>query len=97
MKVRRVFKHGQFCFNMHEVFLTKVLAGERIGLLPIDDRYLRIYLAWHPIATLDTKTMQVEKLHNEDLASDQQGYGNEEIPQKRDFHLPTTPATTTRM
>jgi hypothetical protein len=49
------------------VFLTKVLAGERIGLLPIDDRYLRIYLAWHPIATLDTKTMRVEKLCQEDL------------------------------
>jgi len=97
MKVRRVFKHGQFCFNMHEVFLTKVLAGERIGLLPIDDRYLRIYLAWHPIATLDTKTMQVEKLRNQDPAGDQQGYGNVEIPKRRDFHLPTTPATTTRM
>jgi transposase InsO family protein len=67
MKVRRVFKHGQFFFNQHDVFLTKVLAGERIGLLPIDDRYLRIYLAWHPIATLDTKTMRVEKLCQEDL------------------------------
>jgi transposase InsO family protein len=67
MKVRRVFEHGQFFFLKHDVFLTKVLAGERIGLKPIDDRYLRIYIAWHPIATLDTKTMRVEKLCQEDL------------------------------
>jgi transposase InsO family protein len=71
MKVRRVFKHGQFFFNKHDVFLTKVLAGERIGLLPVDDRYLRIYMAWHPIATLDTKTMRVEKLHHEELNREQ--------------------------
>jgi len=95
MKVRRVFKHGQFFFNRHDVFLTKVLAGERIGLLPVDDRYLRIYVAWYPIARLDTKTMQVEKLCKEDLAGNQQGYGNVEIPKSRDSHLPTTPTATT--
>ena len=70
MKVRRVFKHGQFFFNQHDVFLSKVLYGERIGLLPIDDRYLRIYMAWYPIARLDTRTMKVEKLRREDLAPD---------------------------
>jgi len=32
------------------VFLSKVLYGERIGLMPVDDRYLRIYLARYPIA-----------------------------------------------
>ena len=70
MKVRRVFKHGQFFFNQRDVFLTKVLYGERIGLLPIDDRYLRIYIAWYPMARLDTRTMRVEKLWKEDLAPD---------------------------
>lgn len=68
MKVRRVFQHGQFFFQKHDVFLSKVLAGERIGLQPIDDRYQRIYLAWHPIARLDTRTMRVEKLTPEDPA-----------------------------
>jgi len=71
MTVRRVFQHGQFFFKKHDVFLTKVLAGERIGLLPIDDRYLRIYIAWHPIATLDTKSMRVEKLRHEDANREQ--------------------------
>ena len=70
MKVRRVFKHGQFFCNHHDVFLSKVLAGELIGLLPIDDRYQRIYLAWYPVARLDTHTMQVEKLWKEDCSSE---------------------------
>jgi transposase InsO family protein len=89
MKVRRVFKHGQFFFNQHDVFLSKVFHGERIGLLPIDDRYLRIYLAWYPIARLDTKTMQVEKLWQEDQASEPVACGKVEIPKSRDSHLST--------
>jgi len=70
MKVRRVFPHGQFFFQKHDVFLSKVLAGERIGLQPVDDRYQRIYLAWYPIARLDTHTKRVEKLTEQDRASD---------------------------
>jgi len=85
MKVRRVFEHGQFFFNQRDVFLSKVLYGERIGLLPVDDRYLRIYLAWHPIARLDTRTMKVEKLSREDLDSGAEGYGKVEIPKKKGF------------
>src|ERR1035441_3930361 len=93
MKVRRGFKHGQFFFNQHDVFLSKVLSGERIGLEPIDDRYLRIYIAWYPIARLDTKTMQVEKLWQEDRASEADAYGKVEIPKSRDSHLPTGTTT----
>jgi transposase InsO family protein len=96
MKVRRVFKHGQFFFNQHDVFLSKVLSGERIGLEPIDDRYLRIYLAWYPIARLDTRTMRVEKLWQEDRTSETEAYGKEEIPKSGDSHLPTGPTTADR-
>jgi transposase InsO family protein len=64
--VRRVYPHGQFFWKYHDIFLSKVLAGERIGLVPIDDRYHRIDLAWYPIARLDTHTMRVEKLHEQD-------------------------------
>jgi len=70
MKVRRVFPHGQFFWKDHNVFLSKVLAGERIGLLPIDDRYQRIHLAWCPIARLDQQTMRVERLRPEDYTDD---------------------------
>jgi transposase InsO family protein len=96
MKVRRVFKHGQFFFNQHDVFLSKVLSGERIGLEPIDDRYLRIYLAWYPIARLDTRTMRVEKLWQEDRTSEAEACGKEEIPKNGDFHLPTGTTTAGR-
>jgi hypothetical protein len=70
MKVRRVFSHGQFFWEDHHVFLSKVLAGERIGLLSIDDRYQRIHLAWCPIARLDQQTMRVERLRPQDHADD---------------------------
>lgn len=72
MKVRRVMQHGQFFWNYNAVFLGKVLAGERIGLLPIDDRYMRIDLAWHPVARFDTHTLRVEKLWEEDKREPQQ-------------------------
>jgi transposase InsO family protein len=96
MKVRRVFQHGQFFFNHHDVFLSKVLDGERIGLEPIDDRYLRIYLAWYPIARLDTKTMRVEKLWQEDWTSETEACGKEEIPKSGDSLLPTGTTTADR-
>jgi transposase InsO family protein len=66
MKVRTVFPHGQFSWNYHDIFLGKALAGERIGLLPVDDRYLHIYLAWYPLARFDTQTLRVEKLPDQD-------------------------------
>lgn len=71
MKVRRVFPHGQFFWNYHSIFLSKVLAGERIGLLPIDDRYQCIYVAWYPIARFDTHTLRVDKLGEDEKCEDQ--------------------------
>jgi transposase InsO family protein len=70
MKVRRVFKHGQFFWQHHDVFLSKVLYGERIGLLPIDDRYYRVYFATTPIARLDTRRLRIERLSKEDRQAD---------------------------
>jgi len=70
MKVRRVYKHGQFFWEHHDVFLSKVLYGERIGLLPIDDRYYRVYFATTPIARLDTHRLRIERLCKEDLQAD---------------------------
>ena len=51
--VRRVYPHGQFFWRGHDVFLGKALAGERIGLQAMDDRYWRVYFASMPIAYLD--------------------------------------------
>ena len=67
LRVRRVQKHGQFYWNYQDVFLSKVLHGERIGLLAIDDRYYRVYLASTPIALLDTHKLKVQRLGRQDL------------------------------
>lgn len=74
MKVRRVMQHGQFFWNYNAVFLGKVLAGERIGLLPVDDRYLRIYIACYPIAHFDTHTLSVQNLWHQDNCEQQQSH-----------------------
>ncbi len=44
MQVRGIQQHGQFYWHHHDVFLSKVLYGERICLLAIDDHYYRVYL-----------------------------------------------------
>ena len=60
MQVRRVHEHGQFWWNHERVFLSEVLWGERIGLLPIDDRYYTVYFAAFPIAWFDSHTLRVQ-------------------------------------
>jgi hypothetical protein len=52
------------------VFLSHVLYGERVGLLPVDDRYFSICFSTVPIARLDTRKLQVERLWDEDLKAD---------------------------
>jgi putative transposase len=62
MRVRSVFPAGQFFWNYNHVFLSKVLAGERVGLLQIDDHSWRIYFARFPIARFDSHRLRVEPL-----------------------------------
>src|SRR5471032_212847 len=45
MLVRGVKHQGQFRWKKHDVFLSEVLWTERIGLLPVDDRWFTIYFA----------------------------------------------------
>lgn len=62
LKVRRVHKHGQFVWKGQDVFLSKVLYGENIGLLPVDDRYYRVYFAAVPLALFDSYGLRVTQL-----------------------------------
>lgn len=54
MLVRQVGHKGQIRWKKHEVFISEVLWGERIGLLPIDDRRYRVYFAQVPLALFDS-------------------------------------------
>ncbi len=62
MAVRSVRPHGHFRWKKHDVFLSEVLWGEQVGLLPEDDRWFTIYLAQLPLARFDSQKLQVTPL-----------------------------------
>jgi len=59
MLVRRVHAKGHFRWKYRDVFLTEVLWGEPIGLLPEDGRWFTIYFAHVPLARFDSEKLQV--------------------------------------
>ena len=62
MLVRSVRPHGHFRWKHYDVFLSEVLWGERVGLLPEDDRWFTIYFAQVPLARFDSQKLQVTPL-----------------------------------
>jgi putative transposase len=62
MLVRTVKAHGHFRWKKHDVFLSEVLWGEPIGLLPVDDEYYRVYFSHVPVALFDTRTAKTYRL-----------------------------------
>ena len=89
VEVRCVYPHGQFFWKGHDVFLGKVLAGERIGLEPIDDRYWCVCFGDFPIAWFDSRELMTGNLPPAGTAGD----GNPEISNSRDSRIPTAAAT----
>ena len=61
-KVRRVDCSGKFSWKHENVFLSEVLRGEAVGLLPLDDRYYRGYFVQFPLARFDSYRLRVERL-----------------------------------
>jgi transposase InsO family protein len=56
MQVRKVRAKGQISWRGDRyVFLTEVLIGERVGLLPLDERYWTVYFLHLPIACFDSR------------------------------------------
>jgi len=55
MLERAVKAHGHFRWKKHDVFLSEVLWGERVGLLPVDDGLYRVYFAHMPLAMFDER------------------------------------------
>ena len=62
MLVRQVKHQGQFRWKKQDVFLSEVLWGEPVGLLPLDDRWFTIYFARFPIARFDSRQLRVLSL-----------------------------------
>jgi transposase InsO family protein len=59
LRVRRVQQRGEFSWKHQDVFLSETLAGESIGLLPMDDRFYTIYFAAFPIARFDSRKLVI--------------------------------------
>jgi putative transposase len=65
MLVYTVKHQGCFRWKKHDVFLSEVLWGERIGLLPVDERWFTIYFAQLPLARFDSRRMRIVPLPKE--------------------------------
>jgi putative transposase len=80
MVVRSVRPHGHFRWkSKHDVHLSEVLWGERVGLLPEDDRWFTIYFAQVPIARFDSRMLRVTPLPKATEGSYQVGAGEGEL------------------
>src|SRR5215469_15440101 len=62
MLVRSVKQQGVFRWKKHDVFLSEVLWGECIGLLPRDERWFTIYFAQLPLAEFDSAQLRIVPL-----------------------------------
>ena len=77
-KVRRVQQQGQFRWKSERVFLGTVFEGERIGLLPHDDRHYTVYFAQFPIARLDSRELKIVPLPKNQVSEGDEA-GEEEV------------------
>ena len=59
MLVRRVAERGQISWRHQSVFLSETLAGEYVGLEPIDERHYQVYFAHLSLALFDSHEMTV--------------------------------------
>jgi transposase InsO family protein len=62
MLVRTVRLKGHFRWKKQDVFLSEVLWGEPVGLLPEDERWFTLYFAQLPLARFDSWKLQVRPL-----------------------------------
>ena len=69
LAVRKVRQRGAFTWKHQNVFLSEVLEGERVGLLPLDERYYEVYFAAFPLARFDSHKLCVERLREENRSA----------------------------
>ena len=59
MKIKRVYPDGSFFWKGTQIFISKCLGGEILGLEPIDDRYWNIHFATFPLARFDSHQLKL--------------------------------------
>jgi len=80
MEMRMVKSHGFFRWKKKDIFLTEVLWGEPIGLLPIGDGLFNIYFAQLPLVGFDAKRGKLVGLNNPGWPKDK----NKNLPKNRE-------------
>lgn len=58
-KTRQVNHNGDFKWKSTELYLSKALAGEQIGLSQIDNEVWQIYFSSQPLGSLDERLMSI--------------------------------------
>jgi transposase InsO family protein len=62
MKPKRVYPDGTFFWKGTQVFISKSLGGEWVGMEPLDDRYWKIYFATFPLARFDSHKLILQPM-----------------------------------
>jgi transposase InsO family protein len=76
LRVRRVQNRGEFYWKHQPVFLSEVLWGERIGLLPVEEHNYIVFFARFPLARFDSRSLKVLPLPDgHDFYGDEAGEG----------------------
>jgi putative transposase len=64
MEVRMVKAHGHFRWKKKDIFLTEVLWGEPVGLMPIGEGLYNVYFAHRKLVGFDSKRDKLVPLTN---------------------------------
>ena len=62
MKRKKVYPDGTFFWKGTQIFISKALGRESIGLEPIDDRYWDVHFATFPLARFDSHQLLLQTL-----------------------------------
>jgi transposase InsO family protein len=62
MKPKRVYPDGSFFWKGTQIFISKCLSGEFIGMEPLDDRYWKVNFAIFPLARFDSHKLILQPM-----------------------------------
>jgi len=88
MEVRTIKTHGHFRWKKQDVFLSEVLWGEPIGLLPGHYGLHTIYFAHLPLARFDEQRGKLYPLDLKVYPNSMPGVGGQACPPTKDKNLP---------
>jgi transposase InsO family protein len=80
MEVRMIKAHGYFRWKKHDVFLSEVLWGEPVGLMPELDRTYTVYFAHTPLARFDPASCKLAPLNTRGQGSQQRSGPGQACP-----------------